>query len=148
MPTPRQSETTRDAAILLFDGMCNFCNGSVMFFLRHERAPVARFGSLQSPAARTLLLQHRLDPEAVDTVVLIENGAAYQRSTAVLRASRLLRRPWSFLAALLWIPRPGRDLIYRGIARSRYRLFGKRDACMLPSPELRARFLDVPPTHP
>jgi predicted DCC family thiol-disulfide oxidoreductase YuxK len=132
--------------IVLFDGVCNLCNAAVNFILDHERSGELRFASLQSDAARALLAEHGAPVEQLgqgdpDTMVLLEGGRLFDRSAAALRIARRLRWPWRALAVFLIVPRPLRDLVYRFVARNRYRWFGKSDACRMPSPELRARFL-------
>lgn len=127
---------------LLFDGVCNLCSGSVQFILKRDKAGRFRFASLQSDAGRRLMTGHGLDPAALSSVVLIEDGRAYQESTAALRIARHLPGAWKLLRVFTIIPRPLRDAAYRLIARNRYRWFGKTEACWLPTPELRARFLE------
>ena len=127
---------------LLFDGVCNLCNGSVQFILKRDTQGRFRFASLQSEAGRRLMTGHGLDPDALSSVVLIEDGRAYQESTAALRIARHLPGAWKLLRVLTIIPRPLRDAAYRLIARNRYRWFGKTETCWLPTPELRARFLE------
>lgn len=133
---------TLGPAIIVFDGLCNLCTASVQFILRHERKPHFRFASMQSKAGAALLEASGLASGDVDTFVLIEDGRAYVRSDAALRVARHLSAPWSLAAALAIIPRPIRDWAYRIIARNRYQWFGRRAACMVPSPEVRARFLE------
>jgi predicted DCC family thiol-disulfide oxidoreductase YuxK len=127
---------------LLFDGVCNLCSGSVQFILKRDTRGRFRFASLQSEAGRRLMAGHGLDPDALSSVVLIEDGRAYQESTAALRIARHLPGAWKLLRVFTVIPRPLRDAAYRLIARNRYRWFGKTEACWLPTPELRARFLE------
>jgi predicted DCC family thiol-disulfide oxidoreductase YuxK len=129
--------------ILLFDGVCNLCNAVVRFVVARDRAGVFRFAALQSEVGARLLAEHGVEvPEGdPDSVVLIECGRAYVESTAALRAARYLAFPWFLLWPGLLVPRPIRDAIYRWIARNRYRWFGRRDQCMVPTPELRAKFL-------
>ena len=127
--------------VVLFDGVCNLCNGIVKFSLRRDRKGKLRFASLQSEAAKDLLRTHQIDENQMDTFVFVENGQAYTRSTAGLKLFRSFGFPWSLLYALIVIPRPLRDSVYNFIARNRYRWFGKQDSCMLPSPDVRARFL-------
>lgn len=131
-----------DAAVVLFDGVCNLCSASVRFVVRRDPAGRFRFASLQSAAGRELLLRHGLDPDDLHSVVLVEGGRAYTRSDAALRIARGLRGAWPLLGLLRAVPRPVRDGAYRLVAANRYRWFGKRDACMLPSPGLRGRFLE------
>lgn len=134
-----------EPAILLYDGGCGFCTRSVLFVFARDPAGRFRFASLQSAFGRRLLGEHGV-PLDVDTVVLVDGGRAYVRSTAALRVGRGLRWPWSWLAALGFVvPRPLRDAAYRGFAKRRHRLFGREDHCANPSPELRSRMLDVAP---
>ena len=127
--------------VLLFDGVCNLCNGIVRFVI--ERDPHARitFAPLQSAAAAKLLagLPGRVD--LPDSVVLVEDGALYVRSTAALRVARHLEFPWFLARVFLVVPSPVRDWIYEWVARHRYGWFGKRDTCMVPTADVRARFL-------
>jgi predicted DCC family thiol-disulfide oxidoreductase YuxK len=124
--------------IVLFDGVCNLCNGAVQFILARDPAGRFRFASLQSNAARRLL-KGDAPPE---TIVLIDAGKTYTRSAAALRIARGLRFPWPLLYAFVAVPRPLRDLAYRWVARHRYRWFGKRESCPLPTPQTRYRFLE------
>lgn len=131
----------RNHPIVLFDGVCNLCSGSVQFILKRDPEGRFRFASLQSEAGRSLMTEHELDPDALSSVVVIEDGRAYQESSAALRIARHLPGAWKLLRVFVVIPRPIRDAVYRLIARNRYRWFGKTEACWLPTPELRARFL-------
>ncbi|AHJ98640.1 thiol-disulfide oxidoreductase DCC family protein [Hymenobacter swuensis] len=130
-------------AIILFDGVCNLCNGFVQFVIQHDAAGRFRFAALQSAAGQELLRQHQLPaPTEPDSVVLLMEGQAYIHSAAALHILRGLAGGWRWLAQVgLWVPRPLRDAAYRFIARHRYRWFGRQDACWLPTPELRARFI-------
>jgi predicted DCC family thiol-disulfide oxidoreductase YuxK len=132
-----------DGPILLFDGVCNLCNAVVQFVVARDRKHAFRFAALQSEAGHRLLREHGVEVPGgdPDSVVLIEGGRAYVESTAALRAARHLAFPWFLLWPWLVVPRFVRDPIYRWIARNRYRWFGKKDQCMIPTPELRARFL-------
>jgi predicted DCC family thiol-disulfide oxidoreductase YuxK len=134
---------TRAPAIILFDGVCNLCNAWVAFVMQRDRRGLFRFAPLQSESAARLLAGHEIavtrEPQSV---MLIEDGCVYQRSTAALRILRGLGGVWGFAAVLLIVPRPIRDVVYAFIARNRYRWFGKRDTCMIPTPEQRARFLE------
>ncbi|MEX0800517.1 MAG: thiol-disulfide oxidoreductase DCC family protein [Dehalococcoidia bacterium] len=132
-------------AIVLFDGVCNLCNASLDFILRHDSRGYFRFASLQSDAGRRLAREHGLDPERIDTVVLVEDGKAYLRSKAALRIARRLSGPYNAAYMLIAVPRPVRDFVYDRVARSRYRWFGKRDTCRAPTPEERDRLLDYEP---
>ena len=129
------------SAILLFDGVCNLCNASVRWVIRHDAAGRFRFAALQSDAGRALLARHGLPLDAMDTVVLVEGERHWLKSDVGLEVLRRIGGAWALLAALRFLPRGLRNLAYDRIARSRYRWFGRRDECLLPTPELRARFL-------
>jgi predicted DCC family thiol-disulfide oxidoreductase YuxK len=126
----------------LFDGVCNLCNASVRFLIARDHRAALRFTSLQSDLGRTLIAQHELDGTGLDSVILVENGRAWVESEAALRIAMHLGWPWRAAGVLRLLPRRLRDAGYRLIARNRYRWFGKQDACLMPTPELRARFLD------
>lgn len=127
--------------IVLYDGTCGLCHKSVKWILRHEGDQEIRFAPLQGPTAAELRAKHPEIPENVDTVVLVEDGKARLRSKAFFYISRHLRSPWRFMYKLRWLPAIVLDLGYRFIAAIRYRVWGRVDACELPSPEQRARFL-------
>ena len=133
---------TDDGPILLFDGVCNICDRSVQFVLDHDAAGAVRFASLQSRVGRELLAAHGVPPET-DSVVLIADGQAHVRSDAALATAARLDAPWRWLAAARIVPRPVRDAVYDWIARNRTRWFGTREACRIPTPDVRARFLDA-----
>jgi len=128
--------------IVLFDGVCNFCNASVSFLLKHDRAKVFRFASLQSETGRRLLERAALPPLDSDTFALIEGDRCWVRSDAAIAVARRLPAPWRWGAALAVLPRPWRDALYRMIAGHRYQWFGKRAVCMVPTPDVRERFLE------
>lgn len=143
MPQQSPPDTGSPHAIILFDGVCNLCNGAVRFILKRDRNGHFRFASLQGAAGRALLARFYPHPAgAPDSMVLIEGGRAYVHSDAVLRIARRLGSGWALLSAFRVIPRPVRDVLYRRVAAHRYRWFGKRDQCMIPSPDARSRFLD------
>lgn len=125
--------------IVLFDGVCNLCNAAVNFIIDHDPEAVFRFAPLQSETGRRWTQRCGLEDE--DTVILVEGGRCYARSTAALRIARRLSGAWPLLAVFLAVPVPIRDAVYRFISRHRFEWFGKRDACRLPTPELRSRFL-------
>lgn len=134
------------APLVLFDGVCNLCNGAVLFIIDREPRGILRFASLQSDAGRAALRRAGSalaeGSDEPDTIVFLEAGRMFERSTAALRIARYMRWPYRALYALLLVPRPLRDLVYRFVARHRYRWFGKSDACRVPTPELRARFVE------
>ncbi len=128
-------------AIVLFDGVCNFCNGSVNFIIEHDKASYFKFSPLQSDLGEELMAEHEIDKAETDSVILIEDDKAYTHSTGALRIARRLDGIWSWAYAFKIVPRPIRDWAYKTFAKYRYRLFGRQDACMMPTPEIRARFL-------
>lgn len=128
--------------IVLFDGECAFCAASVQFVLRRDPGGLFRFAPLQSALGRDLCARHGVDPEALDTFVLVTRDGAFVRSDAALAVARELGAPWRVLAALgRLVPRPLRDWAYGVVARNRYRWFGRRDACLVPPDDARSRFL-------
>jgi predicted DCC family thiol-disulfide oxidoreductase YuxK len=126
--------------VMVFDGICVLCSRSVAFILRHERQPLIRFVAIQSDEGRSLARKHGIDPDDPDSFLFIESGRAYPKSGGIIALTRHLKAPWSALAALRLLPRPIRDWLYDRIARNRYRLFGKREHCLLPDPATRQRF--------
>src|ERR1700676_2797012 len=129
-------------AIVLFDGVCNLCNGAVRFIAANDPQRRFAFLALQSPRAARLLGGHAADAREPDTMVLLEHGLRYERSDAVLHIALGLRAPGPLAFAAILIPRSAREAAYRWVARNRYRWFGRLDACAVPPPGLRERFLD------
>ncbi|QJR13767.1 hypothetical protein DSM104440_00557 [Usitatibacter palustris] len=121
--------------------MCNLCAHSVKFILAHESAPTLRFVALQSPAGARLMREFGFSPEDAKTFVLVAGGRSYVKSDAAIRVAGYLRGIWRGLAAVRILPRPVRDWAYDIVARNRYRWFGRTESCMVPTPELRARFI-------
>lgn len=136
----RPSDDAAPHAVVLFDGVCNLCNGTVNFIIDHDPDGYFRFASLQSDVARAPLEKAGLPAAYLDSIVLLEDGAVYARSDAVLRIARRLPG-WRWLYGFRVLPRTLRDRLYDLVARHRYAWFGKRDACRIPTPELQARFL-------
>ena len=134
---------TDGGPIILFDGVCNLCTHSVQFVLRRDTGERYTFASLQSDVGQRLLDEVGPSLHGVDSIVLIEDGEAYVRSTAALRIARGLTGGWPLLYGFMILPRPLRDWVYELVARNRYRWFGKTDECMVPLPALKARFLDA-----
>lgn len=132
----------RQGPIVLFDGVCRFCNASVNFLLDHDRSGRLRFAALQSPLGQCLLTRFGLRRDRLDTLVLIEPRGPALRSTAALRLTRYLDWPWPLLGILLLVPVFLRDGVYEMLAKNRYRWFGVLESCRVPTPELRERFLD------
>lgn len=139
---PSPSTRNPSSAVILFDGVCNLCNGFVNFVFDHDPDGYFKVGSLQSEAARAYLEPFGRNPEALDTIVLIEEGRLYTRSTAALRIFRRLTAPWPLLYVFVIVPRALRDRIYDVVASNRYDWFGKRDQCRMPTPGLKDRFIE------
>ena len=130
-----------DQAIILFDGVCNFCNSSVNFIIDRDPKNYFTFGALQSIKGQALLERYGLSQTALDTLILIESKQIYSRSTAALRIAKRLSGLWPLFYCFVIIPRFLRDPIYGLIAKYRYKIFGKREVCRVPTPEEKARFL-------
>ncbi|HMO40400.1 MAG TPA: thiol-disulfide oxidoreductase DCC family protein [Saprospiraceae bacterium] len=130
-----------DKPILLFDGVCNLCNGFVQFVIRRDPHGKFLFAALQSEIGRQLLRQAQLPTDEISTVVLYDKGQFYTHSDVGLRVFRQMGGLWPVLYGLMIVPKFIRDRIYNWIARNRYRWFGQRETCMIPTPELKARFL-------
>lgn len=138
---PLPATTIHNYPIVLFDGVCNFCNSSINYLIRQDKNEKLRFAALQSVAGQELLQQHHIATRSFESFVLIQQGKSFQRSTAALRLLPYLRWYWQW-ANIFWIlPQFIRDAAYNIIARNRYRLFGKREVCMIPTPALKSRFL-------
>lgn len=132
--------TSSPTNLVLFDGVCNLCNGFVQFLIRQDRRQVLKFGSLQSEEAQRLLAKNRID-QSLTSIIYFRQGNHYKRSTAALYILKDLGGLW-WMTQIFWIiPRPLRDAIYDWVGHNRYRWFGKKSSCMVPSPELRERFL-------
>jgi predicted DCC family thiol-disulfide oxidoreductase YuxK len=127
--------------VVYFDGVCNLCDGIVTFLLDKDRHRKLTFASLQSEAGQEVLRRHGLSTTDYDSFLLLKEGTLYQKSDAALEVARLLGGSWRVLYILKWVPRSCRDTVYDLVARRRYRWFGRRATCRLPTPELRERFL-------
>ncbi len=127
--------------ILLFDGVCNLCNSIVQFVIKRDKNHKFLYASLQSQSGQEILKEFNLPGNKFDTFILIENGKYYERSTAALKVSKELGGLWKWFYILIFIPKPIRDFFYSLIAKNRYKIFGKRETCMIPTPELKSRFL-------
>jgi predicted DCC family thiol-disulfide oxidoreductase YuxK len=128
--------------VVLFDGVCKLCNGSVRFLIRHDRNKKIKLASVQSVEGQALLAWFCLPTERFDTMALIEDNTLYVRSEAFLRVMKHLPQPWRLLTMMSVIPQGIRDWCYDRIAQNRSRLFGRYDTCQLPSPDHKGRFLD------
>jgi len=130
-----------DHPIILFDGVCNLCTWSVQFIIKRDPVARFRFVSLQSPIGQRLLAELGVSSQTIDSFVLIEGRSWHINSDAALRVTRHLSGLWPLLTVLRLLPRPLRDWAYARVASNRYRWFGQPDACMVPSPAIRDRFL-------
>lgn len=127
--------------LILFDGVCNFCDHGVQFIIKRDPTGIYQFASLQSTIGMSLLKEHHI-PNDMDSLLLIEDSKCYDKSSAALRICKNLTGLWKAFYILLLIPKPLRDLLYDGLAKNRYKWFGKKDSCTIPSPEMRKRFLE------
>lgn len=128
--------------IILFDGVCNLCNGAVQYVIKHDEKGIFKFASLQGEHGQQLLKQYNLPAAELNSFVLVKDGKAFTKSTAALLVAKQLNGVVKSLYIFRFIPAFVRDAIYNFTARNRYRWFGRKDSCMIPSPELRARFLN------
>lgn len=128
--------------LVLFDGVCNFCNFWIQFALKRDQKGKLKFTSLQGETAHQLLPRYHIDPTVLTSVIFIDDGKVYRESSAALCVCRYLDGGWKLLYGLMIIPVFIRDGIYKWIGRNRYKWFGKTETCMLPTPEQRTRFLD------
>jgi len=131
--------------IILFDGVCNLCNGAITFIIQRDKKDIFRYAPLQSEIGKELAAKHHIDLDKVDSIILVTEDKAYAKSTAALRIAKQLSAGWPLLAVFLILPRFLRDAVYDFIARNRYKWFGKKEACMIPTPELKSKFLDTTP---
>lgn len=145
-PAQPVNRNATGTSVILFDGVCNLCNRWVLFVIDHDPRRRFSFASLQSDFGQTLLRGYHAPVSGVRSLVLLEDGRCYVRSSAVLRIARHLSGPWRLLYAFTWVPRQVRDAVYDWIARNRYDWVGRTDHCLVPSPELAERFLDESPS--
>lgn len=127
--------------IILFDGVCNLCTGSVQFVIKHDPEGKFKFASLQSSYGQALMAREGIPTEELSSFILVEDGRVYRRSTAALRVAKQLPGAWPLLYAFSAVPPFIRNAVYDFIAANRYRWFGKQESCMVPTPELRGKFL-------
>lgn len=127
--------------ILLFDGICNLCHSNVIFVIKRDPTAHFRFASLQSPAGQRLLKAFKLPTDQFDSFILVESKTYYAKSTAILRVLKNLKGFWPLLYIFILVPRPLRDFAYSLIAKNRYRWFGQKAQCLLPTGDLKNRFL-------
>ena len=130
-----------DSPVIFFDGFCNLCNGAVQFTIERDFNNIFRFASLQSDYAQERLGVSRMEPKHGESMILLENGKVYERSTAALRVARRLGGAWPLLYGFIIIPKFIRDAIYNFVGKNRYKWFGKQESCWVPTPELKSKFL-------
>lgn len=128
--------------VILFDGVCNLCNGSILFILNRDPSGIFRFAPLQSETGKDLLSKFDLPNDKLDSIILVENNEYYLRSTAALKILQRLGALWKIVYVFMLVPRPVRDYIYDIVARNRYKWYGKRAECMIPSSDIESRFLE------
>lgn len=141
MGTPRQVNPP-NTNIILFDGVCNLCSASVQFIIKRDPKSVFQFAALQSTTGQQLLDHFHIDKNKLHSIILVRGNYFYQRSDAALEIARKLRGVWPLLYTFKILPRFMRDAVYDWISSRRYRFFGKQEACWIPTPDLKSRFID------
>lgn len=128
--------------IILFDGVCNLCNGAIQFVIKRDKKDMFRYAALQSDIGKKMVSERGIDTSKTDSIILVEPGVAYYtKSDAANEITKHFGGLWPLFSVFQWIPKPFRNWIYDFIARNRYKWFGRKDQCMIPTPELRAKFL-------
>lgn len=128
--------------IILFDGVCNFCNSSVNKIIKHDKKNRFKFAALQSEIGKKLLQKHSIDSTKIDSIILIENDVAFIKSSAILKISKHLNGIYPLAYGFIIIPTFLRDAVYDFIARNRYKWWGKKDSCMIPTQEVKSKFIE------
>ena len=128
-------------SIILFDGVCNLCNNAINLVIKRDKKNRYRFTALQEEPGLSLLKRYNINTNDVDSIVLIENEKAYKKSTAALRVARTLSGAWPLLYGFIIVPAFIRNIVYDFIAKHRYNWYGKKESCMIPTPELKSKFL-------
>ena len=128
--------------VIVFDGMCNLCSKSVLFIIKRDKRMVFKFAPLQSEAGSNLLKQYGVDPGDVSSLLLVKDGQAYLKSDAALKIVKELHEPWKLMRVFTIVPNPLRNWFYDLVAKNRYRWFGKKESCMVPSEDIEMRFLE------
>tara|TARA_R100000935_G_scaffold24476_1_gene44026 strand:- start:142 stop:561 length:420 start_codon:yes stop_codon:yes gene_type:complete len=137
-----ETNLPKNKKIILFDGVCNLCNNAINFVITHDKKDIFRYASLQSDLGIQLVKERGIDPAKLDSIILIEPGVVYyEKSTAALNIAKELSGGYSLMRVFLYLPSGFRDAIYNIIANNRYKWFGKKDSCMIPTPELKSKFL-------
>ena len=133
---------TKNKSIIIFDGICNLCNSSVQFLLKHDKKERFLFVSFQSDAAKKILLQYNYTNTELSSIILLQEGILYKKSTAALRIARQLNFFWSLSYIFIILPKGFRDFIYDINAKNRYQWFGKRDSCIVDNGKYKSRFIE------
>jgi predicted DCC family thiol-disulfide oxidoreductase YuxK len=136
------SETDNNQLIILFDGVCNLCSSSVQFVIKHDKKKQFRFASLQSGFGQKTLSENNLSTTDLSSFILLENGKLHTKSTGALRVVKRLGGAWPLLYGFIIVPPFIRNAVYNWVAKNRYKWFGKQESCWLPTPELKARFIN------
>jgi predicted DCC family thiol-disulfide oxidoreductase YuxK len=131
-----------EPAVVLFDGVCNLCNGSVIFIIRRDAQAKLKFAPLQSDYGAEQLKRFNLTASSLDSVLLVKAGRLFQKSNAALEIAAMLDGMWPAFYVFKIVPRGMRDFIYDWVAKNRYRWFGKKEACMIPTPDMNSRFVN------
>lgn len=134
-------DSKKDQKIILFDGVCNLCNSSVTLVIKNDPKNKFKFAALQSEKGQLLIAKHQIDPSKTDSIILIEQNKAYVKSTAALRIARQLSGAYPLLYTFIIIPNFIRNWVYDYVAKNRYKWYGKQESCMIPTPELKEKFL-------
>lgn len=128
--------------IILFDGVCNLCNGAIQFIIKRDHKNIFQFSPLQSEIGKKLISERNIDVAVIDSIILIEPNVAYfTKSTAALEIGKHLRGLQTLSFILLWLPESLRNIVYDFIARNRYKWYGKKEECMVPNSDLKEKFL-------
>ncbi|MCB0456331.1 MAG: thiol-disulfide oxidoreductase DCC family protein [Flavobacteriaceae bacterium] len=127
--------------IILFDGVCNLCNSSVNFVIQHDAKNHFKFAALQSEVGQQLISKYKIDTTKTDSIILIDNNKSFVKSTAALRIAKQLNKGYPLLYGFIILPTFLRNCVYDYIAKNRYKWYGKKDSCMIPTPELKNKFL-------
>jgi len=137
-----QATADQQQLIVLFDGVCNLCSSSVQFIIKHDKKKQFSFASLQSDFGQQVLKGNNLSATDFNSFILLENGKLYSKSTGALRVVKRLNAAWPLLYGFIIVPPFIRNAVYNWVAKNRYKWFGKQESCWLPTPDLRARFLN------
>lgn len=143
MTIKEHMEVPENKKIVLFDGVCNLCNNAVQYIIKRDRHDVFRFAALQGEIGKKLVEERKIDTSKVDSIILISPGEAYYtKSTAILKIAKEFGGAWKSTSLFMVIPTVLRNIVYDFIAKNRYKWYGKKEACMVPTSELKAKFLD------